>query len=166
MRWKAIMYDTGCKKNDNVEKYGLKTLYFPKQVKETSAFEKHLIAVIKVIKFRNARSDFQTTLQEGIRLIYKSKKSMIFADKTSNMNRLAKVEHKKILKIVITSKYKKTNTKIKDKINNKGNQILMNKEDLQRLDINGKKTCFFTLKDHKQNFENNPTVRLINPARN
>ena len=86
MRWKAIMYDTGCKKNGNVGKYGLKTLYFPKQVKETSAFEKHLIAVIKDIKFRNARSDFQTTLQEDIRLIHKSKKSMIFADKTSNMN--------------------------------------------------------------------------------
>ena len=25
---------------------------------------------------------------------------------------------------------------------------------------------FFTLKDHKENFQNNPTVRLINPAKN
>ena len=58
MRWKAIMYDTVCKQNKNIEKYGLKTLHSPKQVKELSAFEKDLIAVVKDIKFRNARIDF------------------------------------------------------------------------------------------------------------
>ena len=58
MRWKAITYDTVCKQNKNVEKYGLKTLHSPKQVKELSAFEKNLIVVVKDIKFRNARSDF------------------------------------------------------------------------------------------------------------
>ena len=39
-RWKAITYGTGCKQNGNVEKYGLKTLHSPKQVKELSSFEK------------------------------------------------------------------------------------------------------------------------------
>ena len=29
-----------------------------------------------------------------------------------------------------------------------------------------KKECFITLKDHKPNFENNATTRLINPAKN
>ena len=58
MRWKAIMYDTGCKQNGNVEMYWLKTLRSPKQVKELSAFEKDLISVVKEIKFKNARSDF------------------------------------------------------------------------------------------------------------
>ena len=166
MRWKAIMYDAGCKENRNVEKYGLKTLHSPKQVKELSAFEKELIAVVKNIKFRNARSDFQTTLQEDIRLIHNSKKTMTFADKTCNMYRLTKEEHNKLLRNAVTSKYKKTNTKIKDKINKKGKEILKNKEALHRLDINEESNCFFTLKDHKENFQNNPTVRLINPAKN
>ena len=93
MRWKDIMYDTGGKENRKVEKYGLKALHSPKQVKELSAFEKELIAVVKDIKFRNARSDFQTTLQEDIRLIHNSKKTMTFVDKTSNMYRLTKEEH-------------------------------------------------------------------------
>ena len=31
---------------------------------------------------------------------------------------------------------------------------------------NGKQNCFITLKDHKPNFQNNPTVRLLNPAKN
>ena len=62
MRWKVIMYDAGCKQNRKVEKCGLKTLHSPKQVKELLAFEKELIAVVKDIKFRKARSDFLTTL--------------------------------------------------------------------------------------------------------
>ena len=41
-----------------LEKYGLKTLHSLKEVKEPSIFEKELIAVVKDIKFRNARSDF------------------------------------------------------------------------------------------------------------
>ena len=32
--------------------------------------------------------------------------------------------------------------------------------------VNGKHNCFITLKDHKPNFQNNTTVRLLNPAKN
>ena len=141
-------------------------MHFPKQVKELSAFEKDLIAVLKDIRFRNARSDFQTALREDIRLIHNSKKTMNFADKTSNMYRLTKEKHNKLLRGAITSKYKKTNTKIKDKISKKAKEILKKKEALHRLDINEESNCFFTLKDHKENFQNNPTVTLINPAKN
>ena len=37
---------------------------------------------------------------------------------------------------------------------------------LQRMDINGESNCFIMLKDHKENFQNNPSVRLINTAKN
>ena len=40
------------------------------------------------------------------------------------------------------------------------------KEILGQMDINNKNTCFMTLKDYKENFLNNPTVRLINPGKN
>ena len=42
----------------------------------------------------------------------------------------------------------------------------VNNEILAQMDSNSKNTCFITLKDHKENFLNNPTVRLINPAKN
>ena len=90
----------------------------PKQVKELYTFEKDLIAVVKDIKLRNTRSDFQTALQEDIRLIHNSKKTITFADKTSNMCQLTKEEHDKLSQNAITSKYKKTNTKIKNRIKN------------------------------------------------
>ena len=40
------------------------------------------------------------------------------------------------------------------------------KEVLNQLDINEESNCFFTLKNHKDNFQNNPTVKLINPTKN
>ena len=47
-----------------------------------------------------------------------------------------------------------------------GKQILENNEFLNCIEINGENNCFFTLKDHKDNFGNNLQVRLINPAKN
>ena len=37
---------------------------------------------------------------------------------------------------------------------------------LNHVEINGENNCFITLKDHKDNFANNPPVRLIDPAKN
>ena len=34
------------------------------------------------------------------------------------------------------------------------------------MDINAEGNCFITLKDHKENFQNNQSVLLINPAKN
>ena len=43
---------------------------------------------------------------------------------------------------------------------------MKNKEVIKRMFVNGKQNCFITLKDHKPNFKNNPTVRFLNPAKN
>ena len=51
-------------------------------------------------------------------------------------------------------------------MNNAGKRILKDHRIVDRVDINGENNCFITLKDHKENFENNPTTRLINPAKN
>ena len=53
-----------------------------------------------------------------------------------------------LLRNTVTSKYKKKNTKIKDKISKKGKEILKNKEALHRFDINEESNYFFTTKDH------------------
>ena len=67
--------------------------------------------------------------------------------------------------------YKKTNSKIKEKINKNGKEILKilkfwKKEPGNQLHINRKNNGFFTFKEDKENFQNNPTVRLINSAKN
>ena len=61
---------------------------------------------------------------------------------------------------------KKTKNSIKKKINMAGKQILTISEILNRVEINGENNCLFTLKDHKDNFADDPQVRLITPAKN
>ena len=51
-------------------------------------------------------------------------------------------------------------------INAAGKQVLRNKKVLKRMQTNAENNCFISLQDHKEHFQNNPTVRLINPAKN
>ena len=55
---------------------------------------------------------------------------------------------------------------VNDKINEDGKKIAEKMNVLNRMDINGTNDCIITLKDHKENFENNLPTRLINPAKN
>ena len=71
------------------------------------------------------------------------------------MYQLSKEKHEELLTNVVTSNYKKVNNSIK-KINMAGKQILKNNEILKHIEINGENNCFLTLKDHNNNFDNNP----------
>ena len=66
----------------------------------------------------------------------------------------------------ITATYMKASNSIKKKTNAALRQILRNNKVLKRMQTNGENNCFISLKDRKGNFQNNPTVRLINPAKN
>ena len=66
----------------------------------------------------------------------------------------------------ITTSYKTVTKKAQDQISNQGKGIQKNKEVIKRMFVNGKQNCFITLKDRKPNFQNSPTVRLLNSAKN
>ena len=91
-----------------------------------------------------------------------SNKTMIFADKTTNIYRLTRTEYEKILNDSITATYKKASNNIKKNINAAGKQVMRNNKVLKAMQTNGENNFFISLKDHKENFQNNPTVRLIN----
>ena len=74
MRWKAIYFNN--KANDNSrERYGLKTLKCPKQVKEVVPFEIDLTDMPKVIKFRKVKNQFLAKLKNDIKTVRQSKKN-------------------------------------------------------------------------------------------
>ena len=77
-----------------------------------------------------------------------------------------KQEYNRILTNSITNNYKNTDNNTKHLINKTGKAILKDHHIIDRVDIKGENNCFITLKDHKENFENNPSTRLINPAKN
>ena len=166
MRWKAIYFNEGKGGRNQTEWYGLRSTRYPGKFNKLVPFEKDLIALVKNVKVRKVKNNFQKKLQQDKKMIRTSEKTMTFADKTKNMYRLSKDQYNILLNNSITSTDKKSNNNIKKKININGRNILKDKEVLQSMDINNESNCFITLKDHKENFQNNSPVRLINPAKN
>ena len=166
MRWKAI-FSNGEEKIER-KTYGLKTSKSPNQVKELASFENDLLDIVKNVEFdeRFKRTPFQEKLKKDVGSITQSKKTLTAADKTSNMYRLTKSEHEKLVNNAVTATYKKAPEGIKTKIDKEGIKIAEKAGVLDRMEVNGTGNCFVTLKDHKENFENKPTVRLIDPAKN
>ena len=173
MRWKAIFFDDTIENEENdseneetFDTFGLKTPITPKQVPELAEFEKDLIDIVRNIKFRKGMNNFQSKLKQDLRSINESEKLYIPADKTTNMYKMEKNEYDRILKNSVTSTYKKADPNLKRKIDSEGKELVKEHRIADRLDVNGKNNCFVTLKDHKDNFLNNPATRLINPAKN
>ena len=68
--------------------------------------------------------------------------------------------------IIISTTYKKSNKETERGINCEGIKYAKEANVLDKLEVNGTANCFITLKDHKVNFLNHPTTRLINLAKN
>jgi hypothetical protein len=105
-------------------------------------------------------------LNNDIREVKTSTKVYTAADKTSNIYKTPKEEYNRLLTNAVTATYKKAKPKLATRINELGIKFAKNKGVEERMQINGTSDCFITLKDHKENFENNPKTRLINPAKN
>ena len=80
----------------------------------------------------------------------------------SNMYRLSKEEYSNLLQNAITSEHKKTDTCTAANINKEGIKHAREPNVIDRIEINGTGSSLITLKDHKENFLNQPTTRLLN----
>ena len=65
----------------------------------------------------------------------------------------------------LTSSYKKANNNIKKQISMTGKNLMRDKEVIKRAETSEESNSFITIKNHKENFDNHPTVQLINPAK-
>ena len=128
-------------------------------------FENDLTNLLKNIKFCATKSSFQQQLTEDIRTIKNTQTTLTFADKASNIYKVPKEQYENLVNNAIITIYKKVSKKTQDQINNQEKNILKNKEIIKRMFVDGKQNCVITLKDHKPNFQNNLTVRFLNPAK-
>ena len=118
------------------------------------------------LRFRRVNCEFLNKLKEDIKSTKKSKKVYVSADKTSNIYKTPKDQYENLLTNAVTSCYKKAKPKLADEINNLGIKFAKNKGVHDKMTKNGKGESFITLKDHKDDFNNAPKTRLINPAKN
>lgn len=84
------------------------------------------------------------------------------ADNTSNFYKLIKKNCYITLLPKLTTK---ASPNCEKSIMKQGKKISKKKDILNRIQVNGKKERFITLKDHKLNFESNTTTSLKNPAK-
>ena len=118
------------------------------------------------LRFRKLKKNFQKMLREDMKQVQTSKKARSPTDKTSNMYKLNENDYQNLLRNAITTTYKKATKSIITKINKEGIKFAKQADISEKVEINGTGNPFFTIKDHKVNFTNHPTARLINPSKN
>ena len=89
----------------------------------------------------------------------------IFADKTSNIYKVAPWEYNKLLKDNTTKSYKKSTDRLEKAINMKANNIAKKIQLSDRIECLAKIPAFITLKDQKNNFQSILQCRPINPSK-
>lgn len=165
MRWRAFFHLNPEAKNDTKQTFGFRSRLTPPIIPEMEEFETSLGELIEELKFRPSYNRFQRKLTKDIADIRASNKLLVKADKTTNFYKLEPKHYDDLLKKQINKDYRKTNNSPTKEIN------LRDKEITGKLNIEDRvaklieKPAYITLKDHKNNFANNPSCRLINPTK-
>jgi hypothetical protein len=104
-------------------------------------------------------------LANDLKKINSSPNIFIFADKTRNIYEASLDTYNKLLHDNITKTYKHGSEDTIDEIDSELKEISNNLGIGDKIEKMKKREAFISLKDHKENFENNPKCRLINPAK-
>ena len=164
VRWKAYHY-LKPSQSPVYETFGFRTTKSPPPIKELDEFEGKIFNLIQNVKFRKYHNEFQNNLERDLTNLRTDDKLMVAADKTTNFYRLDTPSYNKLLDTAITKAYKKATSNTTTKIISEEKKIAEKLGLDDRIDSLATKDSFITLKDHKPNFHNNPTCRLINPSK-
>ena len=148
MRWKAHFFLNPITASPSKETYGFKS------TKDDP-----------VRKFKQVNSPFLNKLKEGTDHIKNEPMLLIAADKTTNFYKLEPSTYNDLLEKSITKSYKNALPERTQAIHKENKDIATKLGIDDRVDTTADKDAFITLKDHKPNFANKPTCRLINPTK-
>ena len=164
MRWRAYFYlhpEVQCTSKEN---HGFNSRQSPPQVPELISFENRMLNLIQSIKFKKPKCSFQKKLATDASIIKKSEDLFVPADKTTNFYKIDPNSYNELHKNV-TKTYKKIPVKVVHNIQNEAKGIAEKLNLADRINTTALREAFITLKDHKPNFQNNPSCRLINPSK-
>ena len=86
-------------------------------------------------------------------------------NKTTNYYKTTPKNYMPLVNKNVTKTYKKTNPNAPDIITLEDKKTAEKIELADRIEVSASRDSFITLKDHKPDFINNPTCRLINPSK-
>ena len=123
LRWSAFWYLKNKKNPDNSSNNSCEysniypTRHSAPECELLKPFENALYLLIRSIELRSYNSQFQKKLLKDIKTINKSKKLVMFSDKTRNLYFIDKKEYKQILHETLTEKYRKADSSLLNTIN-------------------------------------------------
>ena len=153
MRWKAYFFLNPGTISNTKDTYGFKE------------FENDMLKMIQSTKFKHIKSPFLNKLKDDAIKIKNETKLLFAADKTTNFYKLEPSAYNDLLEQNITKSYKKAQPDTVQAIHAENKNITTKLGIDDRVDKTASKEAFITLKDHKPNFANKPTCRLINPTK-
>ena len=168
MRWKAYFFEKKKKPEDeevHINNYNFKSENTPPRSTLLDNFEESIFDLVSRIKFNKKPNKFQNELSEDVKKIKSSTKVYVPADKTTNLYKLEKEHYTKLLQENITKDYQKADKEEKKQIDIEAKRISKQLSLADKIECMAEKDAFLTLKDHKDNFINQPKCRLINPAK-
>ena len=116
-------------------------------------------------KFKAHKKHFQHKLKEDSNKVKSDPKMYIAADKTTNFYKMDDDTYNELLKKQIKKDYKKTKMESIKEVTKHDKEIVTKLDIEDRVYSTTSKQAFISLKDHKPNFNNNPTCRLLNPTK-
>ena len=164
MRWKAHFFLNPSTASSSKLTYGFKSTKNPPPIDELKDFEDDMLNMIQSTKFNQVTNPFLNKLKNDTKRIENESKLLIAADKTTNFYKLEPSTYNNLLEQNITKSYKKAQHTATHTIHSVDKSIATKLGIDDRVDITAHKDAFITLKDHKLNFANKPTCRLINPT--
>ena len=132
-------------------------------MKELDEFKDSLSELVQNVEFNKNSNQFLKSLDDKLDDVKKEKKVYVDADKTSNKYLMDPANYKELLEKNVQSKYKKADTQDIDEVTSEHQDIVKELEMSERVFKTMPRAAFLTLKDHKENFQNNPQVRLLTP---
>ena len=165
MRWKAYFFLNPDVSTSSKDTYGFKSTKNPPPVDELKEFKDDMLKMVQSTKFIQVNNPFLIKLKNDTDHIKKETKLLIAADKTTNFYKLEPSKYNDLLEQNITKSYKKAHPNTVRDIHTENKKIATKLGIDDRVDTTANKDAFITLKDHKPNFANKPTCRLINPTK-
>ena len=165
MRWRAFFYLNKPTKRNKKETFGFKSTRTPPVIEEMKVFESKMTQMIQNIEFTSYMNDFQKKLMKDVKKTTNTTDLIIKADKTTNFYRMKTTEYQTFTNTNVQKNYKKSSNRQLNSINQEAKKIASELELDDRIETLAEWESFITLKDHKPNFHNSPTCRLINPMK-
>ena len=165
VRWASDVHLFPEKYQNPKVSFGFKSPYAPPASPHLTAFESTIQGIMANLSYTDFRTPFQRELAQYAAKVNNSDKIFLMADKTTNIYQVSVDFYKKLLHDNITKDYKIAEHHVEKLINEEAKGIAKDLELEDRIEQFSDQDAFCTIKDHKDNFENNPKCRLINPAK-